>query len=49
MRKEIEKKSKISKIVNIVSPKIMRNKLTSSPDLKIIFKQKEIKNKKKKR
>ena len=47
-RKEIEKKNKISNMTNIFAPKMMKNKLSSSPNLKIFFKIKKEKTNKNK-
>ena len=45
MRKEIEKKNRISNMTNCITPKIFRNKLYSSPNIKIYFKRKKRKSK----
>lgn len=49
MKFEIEEKAKFSKMIEEVSPKIVRNRLTSSPNLEIFFSKKKAKNKHKKR
>ena len=46
MKLEIEKKAKEFKMVNTVSPNIVKNKLTSSPNLNIVYKIKKPKRKK---
>ena len=46
MKLEIEKKAKEFKMVNTASPNVVRNKLTSSPNLNILYKIKKPKRKK---
>ena len=48
MRVEIEKKEKLPLKINTISPDLMRNKLISNTDLKIVFKTKKTKNKRNK-
>ena len=48
MRIEIEKKTKFINTANTISPELVKNKLTSSPNLKIFFKTKKLKKRKRK-